>query len=61
MENYIITIARGYGSGGKEIAVKLAKALGIKYYDRELIRKASEQTGLSKRAPPACQPFCRYH
>lgn len=48
MENYIITIARGYGSGGKEIAVKLSKALGIKYYDRELIRKASEQTGINE-------------
>ena len=29
MEHYIITIARGFGSGGKEIGSKLAKRLGI--------------------------------
>lgn len=32
----IITIARSYGSGGKEIGRALAKALGINYYGREL-------------------------
>ena len=48
MKDYIITIARGYGSGGKQIAIRLAKALGIKYYDRDLIRKASEETGINE-------------
>ena len=37
MESFIITIARGYGSGGKQIAIRLAKALGVKYYDLSLI------------------------
>ncbi len=32
----IITIARSYGSGGKEIGKALAESLGIKYYGREL-------------------------
>ncbi|MCC8159876.1 MAG: cytidylate kinase-like family protein [Oscillospiraceae bacterium] len=32
----VITIARSYGSGGKEIGKALAKALGIKYYGREI-------------------------
>ncbi len=32
----IITIARSYGSGGKEIGKELAKALDIKYYGREI-------------------------
>ena len=48
MENYIITIARDYGSGGKQIATRLAKTLGIQFYDRELIRKASDQTGINE-------------
>lgn len=32
----VITIARNYGSGGKEIGKALAKTLGIKYYGREI-------------------------
>ena len=32
---YVVTIARTYGSGGKEIGKLLAKELGIKYYGRE--------------------------
>lgn len=32
----VITIARSYGSGGKEIGKALAKALGINYYGREI-------------------------
>lgn len=48
MDNFIITIARGYGSGGKQIAMRLAKALGVKYYDRELIRIASEKHGINE-------------
>ena len=42
MEKYVITIAREYGSGGRGIAHRLAEALGIRYYDKELIRMASE-------------------
>lgn len=33
---YVITIARTYGSGGKEIGKRLAEELGIKYYGREI-------------------------
>ena len=32
----VVTIARTYGSGGKEIGKLLAKELGIKYYGREI-------------------------
>lgn len=32
----IVTIARSYGSGGKEIGKELASALGINYYGREI-------------------------
>ena len=45
MEKYVITIAREYGSGGRGIAHRLAEALGIRYYDKELIRMASEDSG----------------
>ena len=46
MGNYVITIARGFGSGGKDIANRLAKALGIPWYEREILDMASEKTGL---------------
>ena len=48
MENYVITIARGYGSGGRTIGKMLAKELGINYYDREILRLASDDSGISK-------------
>ena len=32
MENYVVTFARGFGTGGKEIASKLAKELIIHSY-----------------------------
>ena len=48
MKSFVITIARGYGSGGKTVAKALAKQLGIKYYDRDLIRIASEDSGINE-------------
>lgn len=49
MENkHVITIGREFGSGGREIGVKLAKTLGIPFYDKELLRLASEQGGLNE-------------
>ncbi len=48
MKNYIITIARGFGSGGCEIASKLSEELGIPYYDRQLLAMASEQSGIDE-------------
>jgi cytidylate kinase len=44
----VITIARQYGSGGKTIGEQLAKDLGISCYDREIIKKASEDSGISE-------------
>ncbi|MDO5388509.1 MAG: cytidylate kinase-like family protein [Clostridia bacterium] len=44
--NYVITIARQFGSLGRKIGKKLAKELNIAYYDRELIEKAAEAMGL---------------
>lgn len=43
----IITIGRELGSGGRTIGKMVANRLGIPYYDRELIDKAAENSGLS--------------
>lgn len=48
MENRVITIARSYGSGGRKIGKLLAKELGYEYYDREILRIASDDSGISE-------------
>lgn len=48
MENTVITIARSYGSGGRTLGQLLAKELGINYYDRELLRMASDESGINE-------------
>lgn len=48
MQNYVITIARGYGSGGRTVGQMLAKELNIPFYDRELLRMASDESGISE-------------
>ncbi len=45
--NRIITINRQFCSGGKEIGMALAKKLGIPVYNKELILKIAEKSGLS--------------
>ena len=42
----IITIARQYGSGGREIGEKLATMLNIPIYDKELITEAAGKSDL---------------
>ena len=42
-----VTIGRQFGSGGREIGKKVAQALGIPYYDKELLKVAAEKSGLS--------------
>ena len=49
MEKFVITIARETGSGGLNITRKLSDALGVPYYDRDLLRKASEVSGIHER------------
>lgn len=43
----IITIGREYGSGGREIGQAVAKALGISFYDKQIISLAAKKSGLS--------------
>ena len=49
MDNIIIAIARQYGSGGKTIGEMLAKDLGIHFYNREILRLASDDSGINER------------
>lgn len=42
----VITISREFGSGGREIAIDVAKALGVKFYDKELISLAAKESGI---------------
>ena len=47
-KNFVITIARGFGSGGKEIATKIAKKLGINCYEHSILTLASQMSGLDR-------------
>lgn len=49
MDRVVITIARQYGSGGKTIGKMLAADLGIKAYSREILKLASEDSGINER------------
>lgn len=44
--NSIITIGRQFGSAGHEIGAKLAEKLGVKCYDKDLIKLAAKESGL---------------
>lgn len=48
MEKFIVTIARGYGSGGRTIGQMLSKKLNVEYYDRDLIKLASDDSGINE-------------
>ena len=45
-DKIILTIGRQFGSGGREIGQKLSEALGIAYYDKELLSAAAKESGL---------------
>ena len=44
--NTIITIGREYGSGGREIGRLVAEKLNIPFYDKEILTRAAEESGL---------------
>lgn len=48
MKKVIITIGREFGSGGREIGLKLSEKLNIPFYDKELILPTAEKTNLEK-------------
>ena len=48
MDKIVITIARQYGSGGRTVGKMLAERLGINYYNSDLVKKASEISGINE-------------
>ena len=48
MKNAVITIARQYGSGGREVGQKLSELTGYSFYDKDLITMAAQKSGLNQ-------------
>lgn len=48
-DKVIVTIARQYGSGGREIGERLAEVLGCKKYGKELVAMCAKETNLSEK------------
>lgn len=47
MEKRIITISREFGSGGRSVGHKVAEALGIPFYDKELVDQIAVESGFA--------------
>ncbi len=47
-KNFVITVARGFGSGGKEIAHNVAKTLGINCHEHSILTLAAQMSGLDR-------------
>ena len=48
MGTRVITIGRQYGSGGRLIGKALAEKLGVRFYDKRLLKLAQERSGISE-------------
>jgi cytidylate kinase len=46
----VITISRQFGSGGDEIAARLCKMLGYRYFDKELMAQVASEMDISEEA-----------
>lgn len=46
--SYVITIGRQFGCGAREIGTKLAEKMNISYYDKEIIKRASKESGFDE-------------
>ena len=49
-KNYVITVSREFGSGGRAIALKIGEMLDIPVYDRHFLEKIQEEYNLDKKA-----------
>ena len=47
-DNFVITVSREYGSGGRYVGRLIADKLGIKLYDKDFVIKLAEETGFSE-------------
>lgn len=61
MNNYVITFARGFGSGGQEIATRLADDLGIECYEKRILTLAAEYSGYDEKNFVAVDERLRGH
>lgn len=48
MRKVVVTIGREFGSGGREIGLKLSEKLGIPFYDKKLILHTAEKTNIEE-------------
>ncbi len=48
MLDKVITISREFGSGGRELGMKLAESLELPFYDKELISLSAEESDLAE-------------
>ena len=48
----VITIGRQFGSAGHDIGELIAKELGFKFYDKELVEMAAKKENISAEAMP---------
>ena len=48
-QKIVICINREYGSGGRTIGEMLSEDLGIHYYDKEILKLASDDSGINQR------------
>ena len=47
-QKFVVTIGREFGTGGRQIAVELAKILGVELYDKGLLRQLEERYNLTQ-------------
>lgn len=46
-DNYVITIGREFGAGGRELGKLLADRLGIEFFDKRLLAEAAKRAGMA--------------
>ena len=49
LTNYIITVGRSYGAGGRTVGKLLAERLEIPYYDAALLEEAAKSSGINQK------------
>ena len=49
MNKQIITISREFGSGGRSVGHRVAQLLDVPYYDKELVKQVSVETGFDEK------------
>ena len=71
-DNFVISISRQYGCGGRELAGLLADKLGVKLYDRQIVHIAAAKLGINdlseeellemeKEVKPLSMQFIAFH